>query len=107
MTERDKNGRFAKGNGGGPGRPRKQREIRYYEVTQESCTFADWKEIVKKAVQDAKTGDTAARRWLSDYLMGAPQQYLDLTSLGDAVGLVDNEQTLAEAIAIVKDHTSG
>lgn len=107
MHGRDENGKFKKGVSGNPnGRPRKKREIRFYEITQTACTFADWKKIVDVAVTDAKAGDATARKWLSDYLMGAPQQYLDLTTAGDKVGLIDNEKTLAEAIAIVNDHQS-
>ena len=76
---RDKNGRFVKGNGGGPGRPKKEREVRYYEIMQTACTFADWKAICKKATEQAKRGDSVARKWLSDYLMGAPTQKHELT----------------------------
>lgn len=74
---RDNKGRFVKGNTGGPGRPPKQREERYYEITMTSCTFQDWKEIVQRAVTDAKRGDGAARKWLSDYLVGVPEQPLE------------------------------
>lgn len=73
---RDKKGRFAQGNGGGPGRPRKDRKQRYYEITMSGCTFEDWLAIVQRAVADAKRGDTAARKWLSDYLVGVPEQPL-------------------------------
>ncbi len=107
MQGRDENGKFKKGVSGNPnGRPRKKREIRFYEITQTACTFEDWKEIVKVAVEDAKKGDATSRKWLSDYLMGAPQQYLDMTTKGDKVGLIDNEETIAEAIAIVNAHKS-
>ena len=71
---RDKNGRFTKGNPGGPGRPPKEREQRYYEIAMNTVTFKDWKEIIKRAVNDAKRGDSTARKWLSDYL--APQTQL-------------------------------
>ena len=38
-----------------------------------------------RAVQDAKRGDTAARKWLADYLIGTPEQKLDVTSNGNTV----------------------
>jgi len=68
---RDKKGRFVKGNPGGPGRPTKEREQKYYEYAMNTVTYKDWQAIINKAVVDAKRGDTAARKWLSDYL--APQ----------------------------------
>ena len=72
--KRDSNGRFVKGDSGGPGRPKKSREQRYYEITMTACTFDDWKKIVKKAVEQSKRGDATARKWLSDYLVGVPEQ---------------------------------
>lgn len=74
---RDKKGRFVKGHpGASPGRPKKAREERYLEITKTSCTFADWEAIVQRAVYDAKRGDAQARKWLSDYLVGVPDQPL-------------------------------
>jgi len=41
---RDKNGRFKKGSVANPnGRPKKEREIRFYEITLTACTYADWR----------------------------------------------------------------
>lgn len=75
MTGRDEDGKFKKGMSGNPaGRPRKEREERFYEITASSVTFQDWKEIIQKAVSQAKRGDTAARKFLADYLMGVPIQ---------------------------------
>jgi hypothetical protein len=68
---RDEKGRFVKGNPGGPGRPTKEREQKYYEYAMNTVTFKEWQDIIKKAVTDAKRGDASARKWLSDYL--APQ----------------------------------
>ena len=74
MTLHDKNGKFAKGNPGGPGRPRKEREDKFYEVAISAVTLKDWKEVILRAVAQAKRGDTAARKFLADYLMGTPIQ---------------------------------
>jgi hypothetical protein len=82
---RDDKGRFGKGNEGGPGRPRKDREVRFYEITLSAVTFDDWREIVERAVQDAKRGDQAARKWLADYLIGTPEQRVDVTSNGNTI----------------------
>ena len=77
---RDKNGRFVKGHKSTGGRAPVAREVRYYEILQSSCTFADWDDICKKAVTDAKRGDSVARKWLADYLIGPPVERKDITS---------------------------
>ena len=89
MTGREKSGKFQKGVSGNPaGRPRKEREDRFYEITASSVTSEDWKDIVLKAVALAKRGDTAARKWLSDYLMGTPVSKLELTGTdGNAISI--------------------
>jgi len=72
---RDENGRFVKGQSGNPkGRSKKERETRFYEITLSSVSYDDWKEIVYKAVAQAKRGDPTARKWLSDYLIGEPEK---------------------------------
>ena len=78
MTRNEK-GQFIKGNGGGPGRPKKEREERFYEITLEACTYDDWRAIVKKAVDQAKKGDQAARKFLADYLIGPPVQKQEIS----------------------------
>ena len=83
MTDRDANGRFVKGGDGGPGRPPKKKEERFMEISISAVSLKDWREIVKKAVDQAKRGDTQARRFLADYLIGPPQQRLDVTSGGE------------------------
>ena len=70
MVRNDK-GQFIKGHPGGPGRPPKEREQKYYEYAMNTVTYKEWQDIIKKAVSDAKRGDSSARKWLSDYL--APQ----------------------------------
>ncbi len=81
MAERDTNGRFVKGEyRGGPGRPRKEREDRFYEVAVTAVTFQDWKEVILAAVKQAKRGDAAARKFLADYLMGTPVQKIAPTT---------------------------
>ena len=70
--KRNKNGRFAVGNSGGPGRPPRATERDYLVALSESCSTGDWQEIVSKAVDDAKGGDAKARAWLAGYLVGQP-----------------------------------
>ena len=70
---RKENGQFVKGVSGNPaGRPKKEREVRYMEITMNTCTYADWQAIINKAVAQAKKGDSVARKWLADYLIGVP-----------------------------------
>lgn len=79
---RDENGRFIKGVSGNPnGRPKKERELRYYEIMQTTCTFVEFKAICQKAVDQAKRGDAVARKWLADYLIGAPAQKHELSGI--------------------------
>jgi hypothetical protein len=39
---------------------------------QASCTLSDWMTIIRKTVENAKSGDAAARAWLGRYLLGMP-----------------------------------
>ncbi len=83
VSGRDENGRFKKGHTGNPnGRPKKDREQRYYEIAMSSCTFKDWREIWKVAVEQAKEGDRHAREWLTNYLIGRAPQKLEHTGAG-------------------------
>lgn len=73
MVARDSKGRFVKGESGNPqGRLPKQVESSYLQVSENVCTFDVWREIVAKAIEQAKRGDARARQWLSDYLIGKP-----------------------------------
>ena len=76
---RDDKGRFATGNGGGPGRPKKEREVEYYRIMQTLCTSSDWATIVAKAVEQAKRGDAVARKFLADYLIGPPVERKEIS----------------------------
>ena len=75
---RHANGRFSKGNRGGPGRPRRRVEVEYLACLSDTVTFPTWKKIVKRAVADALAGDNAARNWLSKYLLSDAENLLTL-----------------------------
>lgn len=89
--EREKDGKFKPGVSGNPnGRPRKEREERFYEIAVSAVTFEDWKQIVKKAAEQAKRGDAVARKWLGDNLMGVPVQRIASTdSEGNDIQFVE------------------
>ena len=79
-NERDEKGHFIKGHTGNPtGRAPREREERYYAILMQTVTFADWERIIQKAVEHAKKGDTAARKFLADYLIGPPVERKEFT----------------------------
>lgn len=108
MAERNEKGQFASGNGGGPGRPKRSSEAEYLDALIEVTPIAAWKRIGRKAVQQAERGDAQARRWLSEYLLGKPQERMDLTSGGESIvraqDLTDDE--LAAIVARSVKRTS-
>jgi len=79
MISRDENGKFAKGNGGGPGRPKKERELDFYRILITTVSINDWQDIIKRAISDAKKGDAPARKWLADYYAGPPVERKEIT----------------------------
>jgi hypothetical protein len=70
---------FQNGNPGGPGRPKRTVERKYLKALVGVCRLKDWKEIVQRAVDDAKAGDAQARTWLSKHIVG--DNPLDLIEL--------------------------
>ena len=60
-SQRNKNGTFAKGYKGGPGRPSKEVEKDYLTQTMCACSPEKWGEIVRLAVADAEGDDSRAR----------------------------------------------
>jgi hypothetical protein len=67
---RNKDGTFATGNPGGPGRSRRATERDYLRALSEACPPETWEKICKKAVEAAETGDPKARDWLARHLLG-------------------------------------
>lgn len=83
MAQRNDKGQFVEGGVGNPkGRPKKAREDRYYQIAMSAVPFPQWKRIFNKAAQQAEKGDAQARKFLADYLLGPPQQHIDVTSGG-------------------------
>jgi hypothetical protein len=66
----------------------KDREVKFYDLTVSAVSEEDWIGIVKTAVRLATKGDAQARKWLSDYLVGLPQQKVDLTTNGENINSI-------------------
>jgi len=79
MVGRDSKGRFAKGHKGGPGRPKRSVEEKYLAALYRRVSIKDWNTIIDSAVARAKAGDSTARQWLSDYLLGKPVQRQEIS----------------------------
>jgi hypothetical protein len=86
---RNRNGTFAKGWKGGPGRPRRAVEESYVRRLASRCTPAIWDRIVDRAIQDALNGDRHARAWLSTCLIG--NQPLESLELWDCYQRVEEQ----------------
>src|SRR5581483_7105076 len=84
MNNRDTKGRFEPGNGGGPGRPSRCTETAYLRELTKACSLDDSREIVHKAVTDAKGGNWRARDFLAKYLLGDAPVLSDLVAWDEA-----------------------
>ena len=78
---RDANGRFARGNGGGPGNPFARRVAEFRQVFYDCVTAEDLKAIVAKLVEKARAGDPAATKLVLQYLVGKPAATVDPDTL--------------------------
>jgi hypothetical protein len=91
---RDDRGRFAQGNPGGPGRPRRAVESDYLRSLTDRVTPDVWASIVDAVVTAARSGDMRAVEWLTRYVLGnTPPTLFDL-AVADAADVdVDAEIT--------------
>ena len=87
---RDANGRFAVGNPGGPGRPRRAVEHDYLATLADAVPLTTWKRIVRRAVADAEAGDAQARRWISEHLVGRRPEALTALAATELAGTRDD-----------------
>jgi pyridoxal/pyridoxine/pyridoxamine kinase len=90
--------RFQPGQSGNPsGRPAYTAEFARQLV--KLVKRHDWRDIVLKAIEQAKRGDPKAREWLSDRVMGKAGQLIDITSAGEKISfdltLLNDEQLTA------------
>ncbi len=77
---RDGNGRFVPGHDCvSPGRPRKEHAA-YLDTLWSACSKERWTEICEKAVTQAMKGDSAARQWVSKYILVEPKTVHEIRS---------------------------
>ncbi|MFO0846482.1 MAG: hypothetical protein U0797_29625 [Gemmataceae bacterium] len=69
---REANGRFAKGNAGGPGNPFARKVAQLRSLALETVTEDDLAAILKKMVERAKQGDVPAAKLVLQYTLGKP-----------------------------------
>jgi hypothetical protein len=72
--DRTADGKFAPGNGGGPGNPHSRATARLRVLLLETVTEDDFREIVRALVKRAKDGQLAAIHEVLTRLLGKPAE---------------------------------
>ena len=67
----------------GPGRKPRATEREYLKAMAQCVGVEDWRRVVRKAKEQALTGDSRAQEWLARYLLGTRPE-----SLGEVLGVV-------------------
>ncbi len=80
-TGRAADGRFAKGNPGGPGNPFARKTAALRQALLDTVTEQDIQDIAAKLRDEAKSGDKAAIKLLFQYVIGKPQPAVDPDTL--------------------------
>jgi hypothetical protein len=78
---RDAGGRFAKGNGGGPGNPFTRRTAAFRRAFCEAISEAEVQVLARQLYEQALLGDKAAAKLVLAYLVGKPAAAVDPDSL--------------------------
>jgi hypothetical protein len=76
-TGRDSQGRFTKGNPGGPGNPYYRRQAQLKRLLLASVTDADVQSVMQVLLGLARGGDLAAIKLFLEYTVGKPTQEVD------------------------------
>ena len=77
QTSRTANGRFAKGNPGGPGNPFARQVAAMRQAFFSAVTKEDLATIARALLDKAKQGDVAAARLVLQYMLGKPVATVD------------------------------
>jgi len=70
--KREANGRFAKGNKGGPGNPFARQVAALRQTLLNRATPKDFEEVADELIKKAKSGDVAAIKLIFQYTLGKP-----------------------------------
>lgn len=78
-------GTNARGNKDGRGGSISKKQLKFLTVTINTCSYSDWRKIVGRAIKQAIAGDSQARKFLANYILGVPTQKIeqDTTIQGD------------------------
>lgn len=82
-VERAPDGKFLRGNRGGPGNPHNKRVYELRKVLLDAVGDDDLRAIVAALITQAKLGDTIAAREVLDRVLGKPKQSVEITGDGD------------------------
>jgi hypothetical protein len=99
-TGRGPNGRFAKGNRGGPGNPFARQVAAMRQELLKAVTSEDLSGIVRAMIEKAKEGDVAAAKFVLQYTLGKPAQTVDPDRLDE----MEWEQWQREVVHISGAH---
>jgi hypothetical protein len=94
-TGRNAQGRFTKGNPGGPGNPFARRTAQLRSVLCQTVTEEDIAEIARKLIAQAKAGDVAAARLVLAYSIGQPTPAVNPDTLDTEEWRTYRQQTIA------------
>jgi hypothetical protein len=86
-SDRAPDGRFAKGNKGGPGNPFTKKVNQLRSALLRASTPKDVKEVMAALLKEAKAGDVAAaKEWLDRTVGKAPQAVAITDAEGESLG---------------------
>jgi hypothetical protein len=80
-TGRHSNGRFAKGNAGGPGNPFARQSAALRQALCDAVSEEDIQELAQELLAQAKAGNLAAMKLLFSYVIGRPAPAVDPDTL--------------------------
>jgi hypothetical protein len=102
---RECNGRFAKGNPGGPGNPYVARVAALRAVMMEAVTESDLRKIVAALIEKAQAGDVVAARELFDRCLGKPTAAVEQDGeLQDSSSATDRGPSIREIRQLLIDN---
>jgi len=82
-TGRDRGGRFAVGNAGGPGNPRLRALAKHQQAIADALTVEQVQDVVRNLHAAALAGDTMAAKVLLDRIAGKPAEAPSTIDVGD------------------------